>query len=388
MGGLSQRVRSKKVLVAGTGYGLHNVGDESILAGMVRALRTQEGNFHLTVLTHKPKATAQRLDIDARPLSGKLNKIREIARTNVLITGGGTILSAYPHYILPIVLWAKVLRKPVMLYAVGMDPLIFYKEQFLVKCICWLADLITVRDENTKMRLKALGIRKNFYVTADPAVLLTPVPEKRIKEIMQQNGLSQNMRSIVGMAIAYEPDSRHLVQYDLFAQLADYLIDNYGAEILFLPGNYKPDYDILAIERIESRMHNRNKVHILKKEYAPEEILGVVGELSLLVSSRLHFAIFAALRGIPFIGINRSPHVTKIDDFLKSLGQGTAGVMGEISLDNLKKKTEEVWQKREDFQACFGSLIGTMRHKALINAQMAAAFARSKGKIFPLNICW
>lgn len=370
------------MLVAGTGYGLHNVGDESILAGMVRALRTQEGNFHLTVLTHKPEATAQRFDIDARPLSGKLNKIREIARTNVLITGGGTILSEYPHYILPFALWAKALLKPIILYAVGMDPLNSAKKRLLVKCICHLADLITVREENTKKRLQELGIRKKIFVTADPAVLLTPVPKKRTKEIMQQNGLPQdNINPIVGMAIAYEPDSRYLIQYDLFAQLADYFVENYRAEILFLPGNYKPDYDIVAIERIESRMHNRNKVHILKKEYAPKEILGVVGELSLLVSSRLHFVIFAACRGVPFIGIKRSPRVTKIDDFLKSLGGSTAGAMGELGLDNLKKKTEDVWQKREDFQAHFGSKIETMRHKALINAQMAAAFARSKGKI-------
>jgi polysaccharide pyruvyl transferase WcaK-like protein len=56
---------------------------------------------------------------------------------------------------------------------------------------------------------------------------------------------------------------------------------------------------------------------VLKGEYGPREVLGLMERLAMVVGMRLHTLIFAAIARVPFIPL---PYAGKVEGFLDDLG--------------------------------------------------------------------
>ena len=66
-----------------------------------------------------------------------------------------------------------------------------------------------------------------------------------------------------------------------------------------------------------ARMLRAQRATVLKAEYTSGQILSLMSKFNFVVGMRLHFLIFAALRGVPFAAL---PYAGKVSGFLDELG--------------------------------------------------------------------
>ena len=153
-------------------YGFNNTGDEAIMLSMHKNIQEMGENYHITVLSNKPKETKEKYGIEAVYRFGFMDVFRAIHRCDVLLSGGGSLLQDSTStrslmYYLSITAAAKLMRKKVMLYANGIGPVSGKRNRRLVKQVVNKADLITLREENSYEELLSMGVNpKKCFVTA------------------------------------------------------------------------------------------------------------------------------------------------------------------------------------------------------------------------------
>src|SRR5690606_25204416 len=119
---------------------------------------------------------------------------------------------------------------PVMTYAISVGPLHAPAVQRAVRDALGKAALITVRDRAAGRVLEEVGVHSEVVVTADPALLLPPEPMPRA--LLQREGIDLT-HTLVGMSVrepgSAAPDIDQEVYHRLLANVADFMVDRYGA---------------------------------------------------------------------------------------------------------------------------------------------------------------
>jgi polysaccharide pyruvyl transferase CsaB len=332
-----------KIMISGY-YGFNNTGDEAILKSMVGAFKEKVPQIKITVLSHNPLQTSQTYQVKAINRLHLIDIMRCLRDTNLFISGGGGLLQDSTGkgwsilYYLGLILIAKIAKVPVMIYAQGIGPVNKQINKKLMKWILNKIDLITVRDSSSKELLGNLGVVKPpIYVNSDPVFLLK---KKNINQTVDsypciRELIHSDNRPLIGVSVR-EYKSNGSDSKRIFAQAADYLIENYKAKIVFLPFQF--DEDVHISEEILSLMKNR--AEILKIKLEPEELLSILSRLSLLVGVRLHSIIFSSMANIPFVAFNYDP---KMKYFVEDLGlsESLLEIDKNVSLKNIQENLEE-----------------------------------------------
>ena len=300
-------------------YGGLNLGDEAILTAICAQLRAAVRGVELVVFSRDRHHTAAHHDVDRvvgarEALRDEL--VNEVARLDLLLLGGGGILfdreaESYLH--VPRI--AQERGVPTATYAIGVGPLQRPRERQAVAEVLDAMAALTVRDTRTKRLLEEIGVEREIVVTADPALLLEPVdfPE----EDLGREGVHKG-RPLVGMSIR-EPgapaDDRARNNYHrLLAHAADFIVDRFDADVLFVPMERQ---DIRHGHRVIAEMAFVDRAAILRGDYTPGQVLGLMRHLDLAVGMRLHFLIFAGLAQVPVLAL---PYASKVRSFLEDLG--------------------------------------------------------------------
>jgi len=365
-----------KIMISGY-YGFNNTGDEAILKSMVGAFKEKIPQIKITVLSQSPLQTSQTYQVKAINRLHLIDIMRCLRDTNLFISGGGGLLQDSTGkgwsilYYLGLILAAKTVKVPVMIYAQGIGPVNKQINKKLIKWILNKVDLITVRDKPSKELLENLGVVKpSIYVNSDPVFLLK---KKNINNIIDRHPLIQQLinsdnRPLIGVSVR-EYKGNGLDSKSIFAQAADYLVENYQAKIIFLP--FKFDEDVYSSEEILSLM--KNKAEVLKIKLEPEELLSVLSRLSLLVGVRLHSIIFSSIANIPFVAFNYDP---KVKYFVEDLGLSELLLeIGEdISLKNIQEKVEYIRENNDKIKDILLEKVNNLEEKALANNELVYKF--------------
>lgn len=322
-----------KIVISGY-YGFGNAGDEAMLTAMISSFRQLRPEAEFTVFSGNPAETEARHGVKAIYRMNALDILRAVAGCDLLVSGGGSLLQTVTserslYYYLSVMLLGKTFGKPVMIYAQGVGPVRGSAARQAVRCIGNKLDLITVRDQGSLHELRSIGVSKPpVYVTADPVLSLPPSTPDFGREILRRHGIDP-AGPVIGLSVREWQGMAHYKK--VFASAADKLAAT-GARLVFIPMQ-KPDVD--AAMRIAAYM--RQPAVVLKEEYRTEELLSLVGNLDILIGIRLHALIFAAVMGIPLIGVSYDP---KIERFLESIGESAAGTLHDISVDRLLQETQ------------------------------------------------
>jgi len=365
-----------KIMISGY-YGFNNTGDEAILKSMVGAFKEKIPQIKITVLSQNPLQTSQNYQVKAINRLHLIDIMRCLRDTNLFISGGGGLLQDSTGkgwsilYYLGLILAAKTVKVPVMIYAQGIGPVNKQINKKLIKWILNKVDLITVRDKPSKELLENLGVVKpSIYVNSDPVFLLK---KKNINNIIDRHPLIQQLinsdnRPLIGVSVR-EYKGNGLDSKSIFAQAVDYLVENYQAKIIFLP--FKFDEDVYSSEEILSLM--KNKAEVLKIKLEPEELLSVLSRLSLLVGVRLHSIIFSSIANIPFVAFNYDP---KVKYFVEDLGLSELLLeIGEdISLKNIQEKVEYIRENNDKIKDILLEKVNNLEEKALANNELVYKF--------------
>lgn len=188
-----------------------------------------------------------------------------------------------------------------------------------------LADYITVRDYDSFDFLHKLKIGKKVELSADPAFLLNPCCDAKVKKLLDEYKIDFGKKTI-GIIVRKWKKEKDMT--DKIAKIADVLIENEGYNVVFIP--FQGKWDIIKIDEIVSKM--KNKPYVLSDKLSPYELLGIFKKLDLVVGMRLHALVFAAKMGVKFIGISYDP---KIDSFLKIYGFKPAGYVDSFDVNNV-----------------------------------------------------
>jgi len=390
-----------RILIGTVPYGRDNVGDEAILATVVASIREYFPDADITASTDDGEATAKKLKIKTLPLfchnvpgATYSQMVDAVNSCDVYIWGGATGLSDYPENALEIADLALESGKKLVLYGCGMNSELnpaHYKlhagpKKTILSLLGFLtgdrsrfvnayqersenrtrnhiqkslnrASLIVVRDKETKQLLNEdCGVTAKVNAMADPAILLPLCSPERLDEIWEEKLGWDKSVDIVGIGISAQREVRSL---DDIVALADYLVETYNVKILYLPMN--PKTDAATMVKIREQMKNREDATVLEGFYEPEEIAAFASKTKLIISSRLHLLILATISKIPIVGLSRG---SKIDNFLKRLGEKSAGNVDDFDLDNIKSYCDRLLMNKAGYLKKTGRIIEEMKEQA------------------------
>lgn len=346
-------------------YGFGNIGDEAILDTMLKRIQNAVPEAQITVLSANPERTESIYGINAVKRAHPLKVFSAVLKCDTLISGGGSLIQDVTgrlsiHYYLMILLAASLLGKRVMVYSQGIGPIQKPLNRFLTKWILNRADVITVREENSKTDLIQMGIRpERLFVTADPVIDMT-CPGKDIGEtILKEAGLDLESPSKRIAFALRSKDFRDSKSYDALCSVVNTLLDQQCAVIL-LPFHFTEDLEV--IQRLEAEFGGR--IHTLVDRHSIQEILSVIHAMDLLVGVRLHALIFSAVAGTPLIALSYDP---KIDYFMKAIGQSTFGSVKDFKPEQLTRGILDKLDNTEADRATLISAVEDLKSRLDIN---------------------
>ncbi|MBQ1075912.1 polysaccharide pyruvyl transferase family protein [Micromonospora sp. C31] len=327
-------------------YGGRNLGDEAILSGLLTDLREQEPNGRIIVFSRNPAHTRiAHPEVEAVPWEGvsRTDSALVLAQLDVLILGGGGILyDREARRYLRVVRVAQERGLPLLTYAVGVGPLSEGVDTGMVRETLASATQVTVRDQESRMALEEAGLLNPITVTADPAFLIEP--EDFPAELLREEGVPAGTR-LVGMSVREPGRAAERLDVDgyhrLLAQIGDFLVQRIDAYVLFVPMERD---DIRHSHGVLSHMVAAERGRILHGTYSPQQVLGLMRHFDLAVGMRLHFLIFAAMAGTPFLPL---PYAGKVFDLAQRLGvPALRGLEREVE-GPLLAEVDRLWDERE-----------------------------------------
>ncbi|WP_157950113.1 polysaccharide pyruvyl transferase CsaB [Vallitalea okinawensis] len=329
-----------------SGYlGFRNSGDESILYAIQKNIKENRSDVHITALSKRPEETIQNYKINAIPAFNPFKVIKEIHRSDILLSGGGTLLQDGTStrsllYYLSVITLGKMMRKKVMLYANGIGPLTNRINRRLVKWVANGVEVITLREEISFKELTQLGVSKpRIEVAADPVFTLDGVSKEEAARILRDDDISTDQPFVV-VSFREWKDCKGL--YKKMADICDTLIKKYQYNILFIPMQ-RPS-DIHVANRIKEMMRHQQRAFVLKRKYTPDEIIGMIGLAQLVMSMRLHTLLYAGIKNVPMIGFVYDP---KVQYYLDILKMPTAGDIRSIDVEYVMKQVDDLNKKYE-----------------------------------------
>ncbi len=373
-----------KILLGGVPFGCNNAGDEAILECVVNIVREARPDAAITVSTGDGPAAAKKLGVAVRPLFGfdepyARKAMEEALRAHdVFIWSGATGLSDYPEIPLDMLRIAQAAGNKTVLWGVGMNselnPVKYTvlpgKRRKLLSLVgaatlgvvdavaleerrrqnrakakintyVGAADLVVVRDPETRGELQKCGVRREIIVGADSALALEAAPFDAAAQGGNASALFAADLKRVGVCISAQ---REVKRRDRLVAYLDRVVEDGAAAIIFVPMNPLTDAALMA--DLHAAMQHPNRAAVLEGNKGPGEILGALSQLDAVVSSRLHLLILASIAHVPIIGISRG---SKVDNFLRPFGLAPAASVEHCDFDLLWAETQRLLGDREAF---------------------------------------
>ena len=348
--------------------------------GITRMIRLAAPRAQITVATADPQTTAKDLGVQTCPPFG-FDVIATVgaevqsvmADQDLLIWPGATGLSDYPEIPLSLLGLAQRLKKKTAVICVGMSDelnanlyqvrsrwrptydLIRKATGSWIDMAAWIeayrkartyhrlrsilpkTDLVVVRNQESAANLRRIGVKGRIGVGADAALLLQPRPlqDIRLPETLRL-ALTDSRSPRLGLCLSSQEALR---DFSAVIRVLDRLMAETGTVIFAVPINPRTDGPLMR--HVLSLLKFPNRVYFVEGIQDPEDVAGVLGQMEVIVSSRLHGLILGSLSDVPLVGIRRG---SKIDDFLRPFGRKPAGSVQCVEPEELQK---QIWESLE-----------------------------------------
>jgi polysaccharide pyruvyl transferase CsaB len=364
-----------RVAISGS-YGGMNLGDEAILEVILRELRANL-DIDVVVFSYNAKDTERRHKVRAVPIREmhKDQVLDELRKLDLFILGGGGILydESLERYLRD-VNWAKELNIPVMVYAISVGPFKNPESKQLVIEVLNKVDKITVREGEAKRILNDLGVNQDIEITADPALLLKP--QTFTKEMLKKEGINPDS-PLVGFSVREPgpaaPDLNIEQYHAILANTADFMVERFDAQILFVPMEGGENKDPQHSHAVISKMANTKRANVLKGEYTSGEVLGLMKHMAFAVGMRLHFLIFAGIQRVPFIPL---PYATKVSGFLADLEMPMPPIAA-LNVGKLCAFLDRSWDTKDRIRKRLEDKVPPLQERAKVTNRAACELLQS-----------
>lgn len=327
------------------------------------------------------------LRIDAGFLIGS-NKdiVREYQDADgIIFCGGEYITGVGPGLLIALyeIIFSKLLRKPVMLYAQSFGPFNQKYARPWIKNILNKVDVITTREGISKKYLEDIGVTAPVFETADAAFTLPTISrEEAISLIERETEIPKN-ELMVGITAIYRdfPSQKGQIEATVenyskaMAGAIDYIITKLNVYVIFFPHNktiYGDRNDELASMKIFKKIRNKSRVTILTDDYTPEQLKGMYGCMSLFIGTRYHSCIFALSMNVPTIVIgyrHKAPGISKMlgmEEYVCDINT--------ITTHELTSKIDKIWAEKDEVKKKLETNIKAMQARSMENVRLAVEY--------------
>ena len=365
-----------KLLLGGIPLGCDNIGDEAIIAAVVKMLKASVPGVELTVATADP-ATAELLGVEVVPPYGFANHsidgfAETVRKHDAYVWCGATGLSDYPHVALDLLEIAQNARVATYIWGVGMDdelnPVFFkvhgkrrlalslfglvgwYERRLREKLRRRIATLLPrckgvwLRDPQSAAMLAATGF-SNAGIAADTAMTLGDVENLALKR-RDAGSLTLGLCISTQRQVADLAGLKRLIA----------AVRESGAKVLGIPMNPKTDRALLEKLGVECISGT-----------TPEAVMEAAAKCDVVLSSRLHLLILAANVGTPGLGIARG---SKLANWLSNFGRTVEGSVYDCDWDKVAERVLAALKDRGEWDA--------VRERAY--AELTARLERARGE--------
>lgn len=357
------------IAIAGSFGGL-NIGDEAILTCMLARLRSAVADAELVVLSRNAGHTRANHKVD------RVLPVRELTRTDMLdelqgvdlflLGGGGLLFDGEARTYLHDVRLAQDVGVPTMAFAVGVGPLHAPDDRRVVCDTLERMDRISVRERPAKRLLEEIGVEHEIEVTADPALLLEP--EAFTEEMLTLEAIDPRRR-LIGVSVrepgGAAPELSEAAYHELIANAADFLAERFDADLVFVPMERG---DIGHAHHVIANMAAAEQATVLRGDYSPQQILGLMEHLDFAVGMRLHFVIFAALASVPVVAL---PYAPKVMGFLEALALPVQVPLHVERPGRLLAHIDKLFDRRDEARALLARRVPELREAAYRTVALA-----------------
>ena len=352
-----------KLLLGGVPLGCDNIGDEAIIACVVKLIRNLLPEANLTICTRDRDNTSRLLSVEAAPLYGfppnpMMHEFRSFVKLfDAFVWFGATGLSDYPDTALSLLEAAQDANVKTLVWSVGMDDELnpaFFKVQGKKKRLLSLlsfghfnaveryeaylckrvrqrihdvlskCSLVAVRDPESAEELRKCGL-DHVVVSTDTAILQDTDPTPPLPAI---DGIRR-----VGFCISAQ---RELSQKTLLLELWTKLLALPNTRIVLIPMNPKTDKALMC--SLASELPQKEKIELLKSS-EPAVVQACAAQCRVIVSSRLHLLILASNAHVPIIGIERG---SKIRNWLRNFNDSLAGTVANCDFNGIYHRIQDI----------------------------------------------
>lgn len=316
---------SNEHIVISGWYGQGNVGDDAMLAVLLRELQLRLPDAGFTVLSEQPLAVEEvfagqfPVTALAHPSPYGLRKVMDSSRrratravwravklSSAFILGGGSLvrdhnLSNFLR-LMDELLLANRLHVPSAVVGVTVGPLETRFGRYVARTALRHTAIVGVRDRVSQTRLFEVGVpAEKIHSGGDLALLLPIAPGAGVK-FRDSIAICPCKAMLTGLPDG-PPGNPQLV--DVFAAFCGTFNAEFGARILMVP--LRPgvlgDDDLELALAIRRRSGVPELIDVVESA-SPPEIKAILGSVRMVIGARFHSLVFAASQGVPVIGIS------------------------------------------------------------------------------------
>ena len=389
-------LKRKTIYLCGAG-GKGNIGAEAIMLSIIKMFQDRYKDVHFIIALWYPDRIRELL----APLGGDFtvfNLKREsilanpvsIAKADVFVICGDvsiseTVVSFLPMYYAMRTIAPRVLGKRVIFLGIEAEKVNRWMNVFALKCLIgWTTDYHILRNERSLDNLKQFSFGKNaLLLGCEPSLTLSP---EHLKGFECHDDRISDSKLLVGFGIRdffstslklnitnmklrrrdvpagqVTNKMRQIIRFT--ASIADYLIEKYGAQPVFIPHHFLPKRDRVILpdcdiaEMIIKEMKKPDDAVILKNNLHPFQIINFYKRLDLVFSMRHHTNAFAYYNAVPTFGYGISE---KIFNFFDEIGQNN------MLIDPYKPEMSEIKSRIDE----------VLRNKAKISKKLKAEIVK------------
>jgi len=250
-----------------------------------------------------------------------------------------------------------------------------------------IVDLIVIREDATENYLRTIGVNNpSTYLTGEVAFLLESASQLTVEKIFSEEQI--NPREKNAPLIGIGPSSLILGDLkfkkndylELMAKITDYLVEKLNAQVvlishIIIPPNFGPHDDRFVAEKIYRLARNKHNIKIVKGDYSPEELKGIIGCCDLFIGARMHSNIASTSMHVPTLAIAWSYKYIGIMRMLEQ--EKYVCDIGTASFKELIIQIDDAWSNRNTIRKKLVSKTIEMEESALYSCRLIKMLIKS-----------
>lgn len=274
--------------------------------------------------------------------------LKAFSDADIVVSIGGEMLNDYNWKRLPLFLYGYwlgcIMGKTVAIFPQSIGPLNKSFIKLIVRYVLKQCDLVFPRDRISLMNVKKLGVpERKVHLIPDVAVNQPYISPDRAKLLLKKEGVNLDGRPLIGITISKFKESDYQRYFLVIKQLCQFIITTIKGTVVFFSPNmpYRQEISDLSLAQdLHKELPVKENVKVLSNLYSPREFKGMLGELDLFISTRMHASILATMMGTPTITINTQP---KLKGYMQMIHQSPwACEVKDFTVEMANKLVEDI----------------------------------------------